>query len=97
MEKTQVWRYGASVVGVRNRCRNVERHVTSKKELGFSNTGEPDAEISKALAKAWAEKNFKTVQKVTAKATLWTIDGDSEQWELFTKEHNLSWPVEYTK
>lgn len=97
MEKVQVWRYGASVVGIKNRCRKVDRHISGKKELYVDELGQPDAQLAKMLAKNWAEKNFKTAQKVVATATLWTIDGDSEQWELFTKEHNLSWPVEFTK
>ncbi len=96
MSKAIVWKYGASVIGVKNRCRKVERHSTDKNELS-PNVEQPNEETAKALALEWAQKNFKTVQKVTATATLWTIDRDSEQWELFTKEHNLSWPVEYTK
>lgn len=91
-----VWRYGAIVIGVKNRCRKPDRHVTDKNELGPDHIGEPNEEKARELAINWAKKNFKSVQKITATATLWTIlDNQSERWEPFEKSHNLKWPVDY--
>lgn len=91
----KIWRYGAIVVGIKNKCRKSDRHATNKDELGSSTDEKPSEEKAKELALQWANKNFKNIQKITATATLWTIlDDRTERWEPFEESHNLKWTIQ---
>lgn len=88
---TQIWRYGAQVIGVKNRCRKSEFHCTDKRELGEDTS--PDEEKCKALARQWVAQNFKTVKNATATARLLTIENGFESWEMMNEAHNLKFTI----
>ena len=86
------WRYGVAVVGVKNRCRKVDRHVSDNDELGRDT--EPCEAVAVQKAKDWISANMKSVTSAKATATLWTVDNGMETWEICNDEHNLTFKID---
>lgn len=85
--KRTVWRFGAKIRGVKNRCRKIDLHITDKTELGESDAPNQALAVQKAMA--YAKANFKSVQSVVATIKLWEIDPSGcEQWQPFNPLHN---------
>lgn len=89
----EVWRYGAKVYGVKNKCRKEDWHLTGKSELGESDS--LCEETAKKLAKNWIIKNMRKVKegKCFATAKLWRISGDMEEWRPFEDSENKVWKL----
>ncbi len=86
-----LWKYGAYCIGVRKRCRKIERHISDP--LGTT-TGEPSRDEAKRLADEWIFRNMKSTTKAYATATYWTSGTNGmEGWEPFTDAHNLRWEI----
>jgi hypothetical protein len=87
----KVWKYGVTTNGIKTRCRKTERHYFDK--LGQSE--ELDEQRCKDLAEMALADNMKSYDraKTFATATLWTINGDMEQWQPFTASHNLKFAM----
>lgn len=91
-QKIGVWRYGVACIGVKNRCRKVDRHHTDKNELGES-LEKPSEQATIEKAKTWLSKNMKSVQRAQATLTYWEQDGEMETWAMFNDAHNIKYQI----
>ena len=92
--KAGYWKIHGSIVGVKTRCRKVDRHTTPTLAI----IDQPDENKARALVSDWALRNMKSVQKVRACLTFWTNSGDGcETWQPFTADHNLTYDIKVTE
>jgi hypothetical protein len=91
-QKIGVWRYGVFCIGVKNRCRKIDRHHTDKNEIG-SSAIKPSEQDAIKYAKEWAALNMKSIIKLTATLTYWEQDGQIETWAMFNDAHNIKYQI----